>query len=183
MSTQIKKLTIKAFRGIPYLELDLEGKSLLLRGDTGTGKSSIVDAIEFFFSGKISHLEGVQGLSLQRHGPHVSFCVDDVSIGITLDPGNITLTRTFAAGPAYPPQFAQYFEVAQTGSFILRRAQILEFIVSQPAQRFRAIGSIIGIEELDSYELELMRLRDSLEAKVTSKRALHRGTLKRCGNS
>jgi len=174
MSTQIKKLTIEAFRGIPYLELDLEGKSLLLRGDNGTGKSSIVDAIEFFFSGKVSHLEGVQGLSLQRHGPHVSFSTSNVSIGITFDPGNITLTRSFAARPACPPQFAQYFEVAQTGSFILRRAQILEFIVSQPAERFRAIGSIIGIEELDAYELELMRLRDSLEAKVTSKRTLHK---------
>ena len=174
MSTQMKKLTIEAFRGIPYLELDLEGKSLLLRGDNGSGKSSIVDALEFFFSGKVSHLEGVQGLSLQRHGPHVSFGVNDVSIGVTFDPGSITLTRTFAASPACPPQFAQYFEVAQAGNFILRRAQILEFIVSQPAERFRAIGSIIGIEELDSYELELMRLRDSLEAKVTSKRALHK---------
>jgi len=56
MPTKIKKIRIHGFRGIPDLELELDGKNLLLRGENGTGKSSIVDAVEFFFSGKISHL-------------------------------------------------------------------------------------------------------------------------------
>ena len=76
MSITIKKIEIKInkFRGIPNLELELDGRNLILKGENGTGKSSIVDAIEFFFTGKVSHLEGVQRLSLQRHGPHVKGC-------------------------------------------------------------------------------------------------------------
>jgi hypothetical protein len=35
MSVKIKKISIHAFRGIPDLELELEGKSLLLRGENG----------------------------------------------------------------------------------------------------------------------------------------------------
>lgn len=169
MSVKIKKINIKAFRGIPDLELELNGKSLLLRGENGTGKSSIVEAIEFFFTGKVSHLEGVQGLSLKRHGPHVNFKPDDVYVEITFNPGNISLNRNFISVPSQPDQFNDYFQITQKGTFILRRSQILEFIMSQPAERYRAIGSIIGLEALDKVELEMKRLRDELQGKVVSK--------------
>ncbi len=169
MSIKIKKVHIHAFRGIPELELELNGKSHLLRGENGTGKSSIVEAIEFFFTGKVSHLEGVRGLSLRRHGFHVNFTPDDVNVKITFDPGNVSLNRDFSSAPSPPDQFNDYFQVTQKGTFILRRAQILEFIMSQPAERFRAIGSIIGIEPLDIVEREMMRLRGELEEKVTLK--------------
>jgi len=170
MSVKIKKVNIHAFRGIPDLELELEGRSLLLRGENGTGKSSIMEAIEFFFTGKVSSLEGVQGLSLQHHGPHVNFTADDVNIEIIFDPGNVSLYRTFTAMPSPPKQLEEYFQVTQKGTFILSRSQILAFIISKPADRFRAIGSILGIEPLDDVELEMMRLRDELEGKVISKK-------------
>jgi DNA repair exonuclease SbcCD ATPase subunit len=170
MSVKIKKISIHAFRGIPDLELELEGKSLLLRGENGTGKSSIVEAIEFFFAGKVSHLEGVRGLSLLRHAPHVNFTPDDVNVEITFNPGNVSLSRTFTSYPSPAKQLENYFEVAQKGTFILRRSQILEFIMSKPAERFRAIGGIIGVEPLDSVELEMMRLRDDLKGEIGSKK-------------
>lgn len=170
MSIRIKKISIHAFRGIPELELEIDEKSLLLRGENGTGKSSIVEAIEFFFTGEVSHLERVQGLSLRRHGPHVNFTPDDVKVEMIFNPSNISLNRNFASVPSPPGQFNDYFQITQKGTFILRRSQILEFIMSQPAERFRAIGSIIGIEPLDNVELEMMRLSGELKEKVTSKK-------------
>ncbi len=168
MSVTIKTINIHAFRGIPDLELELDGKSVIIRGENGTGKSSIVDAIEFFFTGKVSHLEGVRGLSLRRHGPHVHYNPEDVRIEITFNLGNASLTRTFTSAPDPPEEFKDYFQVTQKGTFILRRSQILAFIMSRPADRFRAIGSIIGIEPLDKVELEMMRLRDNLKGGVGS---------------
>lgn len=175
MTTKIKKFDIRAFRGIPELELPLEGQSLLIRGDNGTGKSSIVDALEFFFRGRVSHLEGVQGLSVQRHVPHVSFESGDVEVCITFDPGNVAVVKRFTGTAACPPQLEEYFGVARSGVFILRRAQLLDFIISKPADRFKSIGSIIGIGDLDIFELELMRLRDNLEVKVESGKSSERG--------
>lgn len=169
MPKKIKAINIHAFRGIPELELELNEKSLLLRGENGTGKSSIVDAIEFFFTGKISHLEGVKGLSLQRHAPHVNFTPEDINIEIKFNPDNISLNRTFTALPSIPEQLKDYFQITQKGTFILRRLQILAFIMSKPADRFRAIGSIIGIEQLDEIELGMMRLRDDLKGEIDSK--------------
>lgn len=171
MPAKIKKIEIRAFRGIPEVELELEGKSLLVRGENGTGKSSIVDAVEFFFTGKVSHLEGVRGLSLQRHGPHRNFKPEDINISITFDPGEVHRERTLASVPSVPRELQDYFAVTQKGTFILRRSQLLNFIMSQPADRFRAIGSIIGVEPLDNTELEMMRLRDDLEGQVRSKQS------------
>ena len=171
MIVKIKTINIHAFRGIPDLELQLDGKSLLLRGENGTGKSSLVEAIEFFFTGKISHLggEGTQQLSLQRHGPHVKFKPDDLNVELTFNPGGVSLNRTFEVPPSHPEQFKDYFQVTQSGTFIMRRSQILKFIMSKPADRFRAIGSIIGIEPLDDIERKMMRVRDNLKGEIDSK--------------
>lgn len=169
MSVKIKKINIQAFRGIRDWELELQSKSLLLRGENGSGKSSMVEAIEFFHTGEVSCLEGTRGLSLQRHGPHVKCTPDDVSVQITFDPGNVSLCRTLTSAPSPPALLESYWKATQKGRFILRRSQILEFIISQPADRFRVIGGIIGIEALDNVELEMMRLRDDLEGGVRSK--------------
>ena len=56
---KIKKLYIEAFRGIPKsVELDFSNRngdavSTIIYGDNGTGKSSIVDAIEFNLQARI----------------------------------------------------------------------------------------------------------------------------------
>lgn len=169
MAVKVKKINIKAFRGIPELELNLNGKGLLLKGDNGTGKSSIVDALEFFFCGRVNHLEGVQGITLQRHAPHVFYKPEEVKVSLSFDPGEIVLDRTFENGPTCPNALDAYFVETQTGVFILRRAQVLEFIISKPADRFRTLGSIIGIEDLDDIELAMMRAKDGLEADSTGK--------------
>ena len=169
MAVKIKKINIKAFRGIPELELNLNGKGLLLKGDNGTGKSSIVDALEFFFCGSVNHLEGIQGITLQRHAPHVFYKPEEVKVSLSFDPGEIVLDRTFENGPTCPGALDAYFVETQTGVFILRRAQVLEFIISKPADRFRTRGSIIGIEDLDDIELAMMRARDGLEADSNGK--------------
>jgi len=56
---EIRKITIAGFRGInvPPLELDFQrGGSMIVYGTNGSGKSSIVDAWEWLYSGKIVHL-------------------------------------------------------------------------------------------------------------------------------
>jgi recombinational DNA repair ATPase RecF len=59
MATKIKNISISGIRGIKNtITLPLSEKSILLYGDNGTGKSSISDAIEWFYSDKVAHLAG-----------------------------------------------------------------------------------------------------------------------------
>lgn len=54
---KIKKIEIKGFRGLQNsIELNLNSKSCLIYGENGSGKSSITDAIEWFYYEKIKHL-------------------------------------------------------------------------------------------------------------------------------
>ena len=145
---------------------------MLLKGENGTGKSSIVEAIEYFFTRKLSVFEGegTQSLSLQKHAPHKDFSKDDTKVRVIFNPGNIALERTLKKEPKTAKQLEDYFQTAEKGTFILRRSQILKFITSVPADRFRAIASILGIESLDNTELEMKRACDDLEGSIGSKR-------------
>src|SRR3546814_19368609 len=72
---RIEKIAIKEFRGIRDLELVMGGQNFAACGPNGTGKSGIVDAIEFALTGSISRLSGAGtgDLSVKQHGPHVDF--------------------------------------------------------------------------------------------------------------
>jgi len=113
MQLRINKIHIHAFRGIPDYELGLEGKNLLIKGDNGTGKSSFIDAFEFFFTGTLRALEGTQGLSLKRHAVNVKFDPSDLSVALTLSPGQVTLKRTLAEEPTPSENTADYFGEAK----------------------------------------------------------------------
>ena len=58
---KLKQIDIKGLRGIKEsLSLELNGKSVVLYGDNGMGKSSISDAIEWFYTNKVAHLSGTE---------------------------------------------------------------------------------------------------------------------------
>ena len=61
MKMKLKQIDIKGLRGIKEsLSLELNGKSVVLYGDNGTGKSSITDSIEWFYTNKVAHLSGIE---------------------------------------------------------------------------------------------------------------------------
>src|SRR6266851_8192104 len=71
----IKVLKIEAheFRGIRDLSIDFAGENFAICGRNGTGKSGIVDALEFGLTGNISRLsgKGMGEVSVKKHAPHV----------------------------------------------------------------------------------------------------------------
>src|SRR3546814_2259783 len=84
---RIEKIAIKESRGIRDLELVMGGQNFAACGPNGTGKSGIVDAIEFALTGSISRLsgEGTGDLSVKQHGPHVDFRNKPEQSMVTLD--------------------------------------------------------------------------------------------------
>jgi DNA repair exonuclease SbcCD ATPase subunit len=70
---KVEKLEILEFRGIRKLALELRGKNFAVCGPNGTGKSGIVDALEFVLTGNVSRLSGrgTGELSIKGHAPHV----------------------------------------------------------------------------------------------------------------
>src|SRR5437016_10634571 len=86
---RIESLVIEEFRGIHRLKLDLGKKNFAVCGPNGTGKSGVVDALEFALTGNISRLsgEGTDNVSVKEHAPHV----DSRN---ALDKARVTITAT-----------------------------------------------------------------------------------------
>ena len=87
--SKIKRLTANNFRGVIQESLDLDGCSVVILGENGTGKSSFIDALEFYFTGKVSHLEGTQGVSTARHAPHILVGEGETSVTIEFIKNNL----------------------------------------------------------------------------------------------
>ncbi len=169
MAIKINKIIINGFRGIPKLNLELNEKNLLIIGDNGTGKSSIVYAFEFFFTGDISCLKGVKGISFSRHGHHIKCNKKDMFVDISFKDYD-TLRRDSKTIPNPPESLRKFFKGINDRKFILRRSEILDYISSPPADKFRAIGNIIGIGDLDDVELNFKRIFDNFLSDSESKK-------------
>lgn len=163
----LESLSVEGFRGIVRSSLPFEGGSIVLGGGNGTGKTAFVDAIEFLFTGTVGSLTGTAGLSLRQHGAHVhatpgSSCV---SATFTSPPGTITRLLT---GPIDMPTALDAFLIeGQRVSFVLRRAQLQEFIHARPADRYRQLADLIGADVLDKTESALKRAHDTLARSLT----------------
>ncbi|MGE0847986.1 MAG: AAA family ATPase [Hyphomicrobiaceae bacterium] len=72
---RIEEVSISEFRGIRDLVLKLTGQNFAVSGPNGTGKSGVVDALEFGLTGSVSRLsgKGTGAVSVKDHGPHVDF--------------------------------------------------------------------------------------------------------------
>ncbi|MGI6563875.1 MAG: AAA family ATPase, partial [Clostridia bacterium] len=69
----IRSINIENLRGIRFnTNIDLDKKSLIIFGENGKGKSSIVDGIEYAITGDIKHISSTcREVSLKKHAPHI----------------------------------------------------------------------------------------------------------------
>ena len=180
----IDEVDVKCLRGITSSSLALNGKWLYLLGENGTGKSSFIDAIEYLFTGNVQHLQGIQTVSMGRHLHHVDRQVDNMSVAVRFSGSPLCEVSRNGSGmlSSVPEQLKEYFDSASLGTFILRRDQLLRFVCSPPADRFRALDAFIGIGSLDDIELNMKRTRDELQGKTAELSRQHSGLLAKMGD-
>lgn len=155
MSEKITHLTLRCFRGVPdELSIALEGgKSLVVLGDNGTGKSSIADGVEYFFTGRIEELarEGRGTLhhvgSLDAEKTEVAISTDGNLGGITSPQQPHTGTHSVVAGD----------------NFVLRGRTLAAFIDKRKAEKYNYLLKILGLEAVNSFRQDLYEARHALE--------------------
>lgn len=153
MSERLRQIRFSGFRGLPDNTCNLKGKSLLVCGGNGKGKSAIVDGLEFFFSGSVQRFHG-EGTGNIRHDDavrHVKTKSDPV-VELSLIPANETLSRKLGASIFPSPvkqSVTEYITLCrEPSSFILRRTQILGFIESQDSDRYQRLVRLLGLRSV-----------------------------------
>lgn len=160
---QIEKIEISEFRGIRNLSFEPKRSSFAICGPNGTGKSGIVDAIEFCFTGVISRLkgEGTDGIKLKQHGPHVDSAKNPdlavVSIDIYIPHLNkkAQIVRKISAptSPVITPNDADIISVLKKiedhPEFTLTRREIIKYILQPSAKRGEQVRSLLKLKKIE----------------------------------
>ncbi len=154
---RIQRLDLCGFRGaLDEASLLFDGNSLLLFGENGTGKSSFVDALEKLFTGKVATLDArAQGLSSDRHGPHIHLGNNPVRIGVTFADSLSTTFALHTDRAHLPDGVRKYLDSASENLYILRRRQILDFIDCLPSDRYELLRPFLPLSGFEQMENEL----------------------------
>jgi len=165
---RIQRLDLQGFRGVRQsVALLFEGRSVLLFGENGTGKSSFVDALEKLLTGRVSTLDGrAQALSSERHGPHIRNGELPPLIAITFDDVDTTVFDLQSDPASLPTWLQDYLQGAGENLYILRRRQVLDFIESKPRERYDLLRPFLPLSGIEAIEEALREARDRTDAEV-----------------
>lgn len=160
---RVKTIHIEEFRGIRHLDLDLAGRNFGVCGPNGTGKSAVVDAIEFCLTGDITRLSGrgTAGLSVKNHAPHVDQRThpEKANITITADVPSLGKTITIRRSVKNPkkveitPDEAAFknivVELQIHPEFALSRREIVKYIITPPGQRSIDVQTLLRLDHIE----------------------------------
>lgn len=157
MSKPITKIQMSGFRGAIgafELEFDPQKDLTMLFGENGSGKSTILDAMDVICNGTIGCLGGVS----VGHSPGKYLCAlgcRAATLRVTVQSDAENWTGTMArnaisvAGSAETPTVS-----------ILRRNMILDLVLAQPRERYQALQHFIDIAVVERSEAALKQKRD-----------------------
>ena len=157
MAERITSITVQAFRGVcNSFSLTLENRlSCIILGDNATGKSTIADAVEWYFTGQISLLtkEG-RGDAIRHSGAAADM---ETKVTVSTD-GSLTGEITTSASS---PQAVK--EVGLSEIFLLRGGTLADFVNKTKGEKWQALAEILGFEAIDRLRLDLQRVKNELE--------------------
>jgi len=179
---RLKTIHIEDFRGIKDLTLELGGLNFGICGPNGTGKSGVVDAIEFCLTGSVTRLSGQgQGeLSVGKHAPHVDSRTQPERARVEIKAHIPSLGRdvTIARSVKSPKQV----RVTPSGGaeeeiiknlqvhpeFALSRREIAKYIVTPPAKRSEDVQILLRLAQIEDLRKALLTFKNNCgkEAKL-----------------
>jgi hypothetical protein len=174
---RVDSITIKEFRGIRDLTLNFKEKNFAICGSNGTGKSGVVDALEFALTGNVSRLsgEGRGDVSLRRHGPHVDKRDDPDKARVTIKVTIPSLSKTVTVerslknpSVAYvTPSDAAVLEVLQQvkahPEIVLSRRELIRYVLATPGKRAEEVQALLHLDQVEHVRLGLQKIANSCE--------------------
>ena len=177
---RIEELSISEFRGIRKLSLNLKGRNFAVSGPNGTGKSGVVDALEFGLTGSVSRLsgKGTGGISVKDHGPHVDFrnkpdrarvvlkvTIPSLGQTVVID-RSVKDARTPTITPSSPAIVKVLEQVANHPEFVLSRRQLIDYVLATPGDRSREIQALLRLESVESVRANLQKFANAAQKAV-----------------
>lgn len=156
MSEKVQHLVMHAFRGVPgEMGVDFgKGESIIVYGDNGTGKSTIADALEWYFTGEIELLSHEGRQHAFRH-------VGGDGGGNTWV--EIVTNGTLGGKAVFPDERPpETFQATRRETFLLRGRTLADFINKTKTEKWKALVEILGLDAIERLREDLQRVRNDL---------------------
>ena len=182
---KIKKIKLKNFRGAREVSLDLDdSQSALLYGDNASGKSSFLDALEWFISGKVAHLAGEE-INLKDALKNVTTGSSDESYNVTTGPSDESSVEVhFSTGLS-----GKRILNGRGGGFLepnddklnntlntlyqeqtwIRGHNLVDFILKTKTNRLKDISTIVGYEPITELRETFVTSANSLKKQIQNR--------------
>ena len=179
---RVNSITIKEFRGIRDLTLEFKEQNFAICGPNGTGKSGVVDALEFALTGNVSRLsgEGRGDISLKQHGPHVDRRNDPdkarVTVKVTI-PGlskTATVERRLKSPavahvtPNDPAILEVLQQVKSHPEFVLSRRELIRYVLATPGKRAEEVQALLHLDQVEQVRVGLQKIANRCEKKLVA---------------
>ncbi|MGR3813867.1 MAG: ATP-binding protein [Cognatishimia activa] len=174
---KIESIHVKKFRGIIDLKIDIGGNNFTICGPNGTGKSGIIDAIEFALSGDISRLSGTGrgDVSIKNHAPHVDYRDNPEEASVSLSGTVVKTGDTFVITrnvadihtPDITPQTPAVLEtlqqLAERRNISLSRRELIQYIISTKKDRASQVNALLQLGQLSSLRDTFQKISNAEE--------------------
>lgn len=172
---RIQEIEIKNIRGIPSFKIEPNYGNYIVFGPNGTGKSAIVDAIDFLLTGDIARLkgEGTAGIYLSEHGKHIDSEIENSYVRGTIKLNNIEepieIIRHLNSPQdlEYDSKFEKELEPIlkriSNGGCILTRKELLKFIIAKSGDRAKEIQNLLDLNEIEEIRASLVRVNNKIK--------------------
>lgn len=177
---KILELEINEIRGIKNLTLTPNGDTIVVWGPNGTGKSGVIDAVDFLLTGKVTRLlgKGTKGLHLKTHGSHIDSSGDDAYVSAKIKIQGIDDPVTLKREISNPNQLeivgcdeeviSPIKNIAERGQHVLTRREILDYITSEPSTRAQQIQTLLNIYEIERIRQNLVKISNKATKSVAA---------------
>jgi DNA repair exonuclease SbcCD ATPase subunit len=166
--TRIDRLELIGFRGVVSSTIPFDGGSVVLGGENGSGKTAFVDALEFLYTGSIAALSGTTGIGLKQHGAHIRSDPQHSSVTAYFEEPEASAARWLSGTLEAGEEIEDHLRRGSKLTFILRRSQLQSFIHAKPAERYRSLAELIGLDRLDNVQSVTRRAWDVIQRGVVA---------------
>ncbi len=169
-TVKLRSLSGEGFRGIlsrAWLDFEDQCRSIVLFGKNGDGKSSFSDALEWFFTDRIEHLQR-EGCGREDYFNDSLPKTRDAIVEISFSESNLSGERILQRRGAHrysndTEEFRQYVLDSRKESFILRYHTMRAFIDKTKKDKLEEIEDIIGFGIVKETREALLRALNSLK--------------------
>lgn len=177
LSQKIKSIAIKGFRGVKnQIVLPLSERSALFYGDNGTGKSSIADAIEWFYRDDIEHLSSKEIDKTALRNFNLSE-LDTASVELTFTTASfhsdkqlsIKREKITTGFTNLSPEFQNYLGESGKENLLLRYRNLEKFISGSKGEKLKYLSEIIGYGEVTKVKDAIRKTFNSLKNEIRSR--------------